>query len=69
MEEVSEGVVDLLVRSGELYQVVDWKSDHVGEATWAERLPQYEAQVARYTEMLRGLGVELEEGRIERLTA
>ncbi len=68
LEQISEGVVDLLLKTGDRYQVLDWKTDRAGDAVWEARAPQYEAQVARYTEMLRALGFELEEGRLEHLT-
>ena len=65
--EVEEGVVDLLTRSGDGYQVLDWKTDRAGDAVWEERLPQYQAQVAKYADMLRSLGHRLQEARLERL--
>ncbi|MEO8637046.1 MAG: UvrD-helicase domain-containing protein [Gemmatimonadales bacterium] len=65
VELISEGVVDLLTRSDGHDQVVDWKTDATG---WDDRRAKYEAQVAEYTEMLRGLGYEMGAGRIERLS-
>jgi len=66
-ERITEGVIDLLARSDGQCQVVDWKTDRGNDATWATRLPKYEAQVAAYTGMLRTLGQPMRDGRIQRL--
>jgi ATP-dependent helicase/nuclease subunit A len=64
VEEIEEGIVDLLTRNGTAYQVIDWKTDGAG---FEERRPKYEAQVARYTAMLRGLKHAVIEGRLHSL--
>ncbi len=64
---VREGIVDLLAGEGDRYRVLDWKSDRAGDAAWRERLPHYLRQVEAYTSMLAGLGLTMEEGRIEHL--
>ena len=64
---VTEGVIDLVVDSGERWQVLDWKSDAVEGDDWLRRLTKYEAQVNRYAELLRGVTGQPATGAIERV--
>ena len=64
VDQISEGVIDLLRRTDVGYQVVDWKSAGARD----DRKEQYEAQVARYTAMLAAQGFVVTEGRVEHLT-
>ncbi len=49
---VTEGVIDLAVETTAGWRVVDWKSDVTDVVGWADRVVKYEAQVARYAELL-----------------
>ncbi|HEU4700518.1 MAG TPA: UvrD-helicase domain-containing protein [Gemmatimonadales bacterium] len=53
--QVLEGVADAVVRTGDEWRVLDWKTDDVPDDVWAERRRTYEAQVARYAEIVAAL--------------
>jgi ATP-dependent helicase/nuclease subunit A len=61
--QVVEGVIDAAVRKDGAWTILDWKTD-AGSPWWEERRPQYEAQVAMYTELITQLTGERAEGTI-----
>lgn len=67
--EITEGVVDAVVRAGEGWHVLDWKTDDVTDEAWAARREKYEVQVERYAHMLATLSGVPATARIERVRA
>ncbi len=63
---VTEGVLDAAHLDGERWTVLDWKSDAVDDATWAERRVKHEQQVALYAAMLETAGIGSATGKIIR---
>ncbi len=61
--QVVEGVMDAAVRRDGAWTILDWKTD-AGSPWWAQRLPQYEAQVGMYVELLGHVTGEPVKGRI-----
>ncbi len=64
---VTEGVIDLAANAPDGWRVVDWKSDDVDTAEWDRRRVRYDAQVARYAEMLQAISGEPARGVVERV--
>jgi ATP-dependent exoDNAse (exonuclease V) beta subunit len=63
---LTEGVIDAAAIVDGSWQVLDWKTDADG-AGWAARVAGYEAQVARYAEILGELGQVAGAGRVVRV--
>jgi ATP-dependent exoDNAse (exonuclease V) beta subunit len=61
--QVVEGVMDAAVRKDGTWTILDWKTD-AGSPWWAERHPQYEAQVGMYAELLATLTGEPATGSV-----
>jgi ATP-dependent helicase/nuclease subunit A len=66
-EVVTEGVIDAVAHDEAGWTVIDWKTDAVDDAVWAERANIYEAQVGEYERILGSLTGETSRSRIERL--
>jgi len=66
VERLTEGVIDAAAFDGKGWQVLDWKTDDVDEATWAERVVAYQAQVDRYAQIITRLRHEPAAGRFVR---
>jgi ATP-dependent helicase/nuclease subunit A len=64
---LTEGVIDAAAFVDGSWQVLDWKTDAVDDAGWESRREGYEAQVARYVEILGELGQVAGEGRVVRV--
>jgi ATP-dependent helicase/nuclease subunit A len=65
---VRQGVIDAAVQEPEGWQVIDWKSDDVSGAQWADRLDRYLEQVGAYASMLQEVSGRPAAGVIERVT-
>ena len=64
---LTQGTIDAaMIRDG-VWTVLDWKTDAAGEEEWAVRAVAYDAQVARYTEILSALGQQTAQGRLVRV--
>jgi ATP-dependent helicase/nuclease subunit A len=64
---LTEGVVDLAILRETGWQVVDWKSDDVDDATWALRRVMYERQAAQYAAMLSTITQQSSTSTVERV--
>jgi ATP-dependent helicase/nuclease subunit A len=66
VQRLTEGVIDAAAFDGKGWQVLDWKTDDVDEATWAERAVAYQAQVDRYAGLIARLRGEPAAGKLVR---
>jgi ATP-dependent helicase/nuclease subunit A len=64
---ITEGVIDAVVEQGGVWRVLDWKTGRTEGEAWEQRLPQYEAQVARYQDILRAAGLPAEGAVVVRI--
>jgi len=62
-----EGVIDAAALGVDGWEIVDWKSDAVDDAAWAQRRGQYERQVEAYAALLADLTGVAARGTIERV--
>jgi ATP-dependent helicase/nuclease subunit A len=63
-----EGVIDAAYRSGDGWQILDWKTDQVPDAVWAERTDAYQRQVETYGRLLERAVGEPVSARVVRVT-
>ena len=68
-EQIMEGVADAIALESGRCRVLDWKSDDVTDAAWAEREPAYRLQVGTYAEMVRALSGLDASGELVRVSA
>lgn len=66
-ELITHGVIDAAAVGADGWLVVDWKTDAVDDATWAERLAKYTRQLGAYQTIMASLTGAAVEGTIERL--
>jgi ATP-dependent helicase/nuclease subunit A len=66
VQRLTEGVIDAAAFDGHTWQVLDWKTDDVDAATWAERAVGYQTQVDRYAAIIAKLRGEPAQGRLRR---
>ena len=64
---LTEGTIDAAYIKDGAWTVLDWKTDSVVDTEWAAREAGYQAQVARYVEVLVALGEKTVEGRVVRV--
>jgi len=69
VQRLTEGVIDAAAFDGHTWQVLDWKTDDVDDATWSERAVAYQAQVERYAEIIARLRGEAAAGLLVRTLA
>jgi ATP-dependent helicase/nuclease subunit A len=68
-QRLTEGVIDAAFCDGGSWCALDWKSDEVSDATWAERMGAHQAQVDLYATLLSTRTGKPAEGRIVRTAA
>ncbi|MEO7038818.1 MAG: UvrD-helicase domain-containing protein [Gemmatimonadaceae bacterium] len=67
VETITEGVIDAVGRTGEGWEVIDWKTDAVSAEQWEQRLANHARQADRYGSILAGITGAPVTARIERV--
>ena len=52
VDVVTQGIADAAARVGDEWVILDWKTDHADDATWARREEEYRRQVDAYARMI-----------------